>query len=249
MTPTVCCVMLVNGREAMVRRAIACFRAQTYERKKLLIWDSSPGLTTDHENFADNIRHMPAPVPVKSTIGALRNEANAYALEYSVDLIAHWDSDDWSHPRRLEEQVALLEASGKRLVGYRGLLFWDSRIVQKPHGENKIFPPAARNEAWIYAHPDARWCAGASFTYHRELWERFPFDDAPHEDQRWWMRPEVNRESIGVLSILQRTGPRMICQIHGENSEVYKRDAMLAGKMVWRRAAEFDSYCAERMNL
>ena len=35
--PTVCCVMLVNGREAMVKRAIASFRAQTYERKRLLI--------------------------------------------------------------------------------------------------------------------------------------------------------------------------------------------------------------------
>ncbi len=40
MSPTVACVMLVNGRPDMVKRAVASFRAQTYENSKLLIWDT-----------------------------------------------------------------------------------------------------------------------------------------------------------------------------------------------------------------
>jgi glycosyltransferase involved in cell wall biosynthesis len=132
--PTVCCVILVNGREAMVQRALAAFRAQTYPAKRLLIYDTSPvvdlwdtlGLVDDGDvEIIDSaaIDHHGR----RKTIGHLRNRANHHAVSEGVDIIAHLDSDDWSHPRRLQEQVALLEASGKMCVGYRELLFWDTR--------------------------------------------------------------------------------------------------------------------------
>ena len=245
--PTVCCVMLVNGRPKMVKRAIAAFRAQTYAEKRLLIWDSSPALTVDHEDWPGGIRHMPAPLPIAATIGALRNEANRYALAdfdtatgVKVDAIAHWDSDDWSHPRRLEEQVALLEASGKQCVGYRELLFWDTRAECTTAGE-----------AWIYRNQDPRWAAGASFLYRRELWEQQPFENAPHEDQRWWLTPLVTRNCIGMYGATTSDGePRMICQMHAGGTEQISRKVMAdGGGGVWRRAPEWDQHCAQRMAL
>src|SRR5690348_11105044 len=103
--PMVACVMLVNGRDAMVRRAFDAFLGQTYERKALYIWDTTPGrgvLCTsrmavyypevDKEHFRGQ------------TIGVLRNAANKYALAHyreswtRPDVLMHWDSDDWSHP-------------------------------------------------------------------------------------------------------------------------------------------------------
>lgn len=280
-SPTVCCVMLVNGREAMVRRAIASFRAQTYERKRLLIWDSSPGLTHDHEDEQERIFHMPAPLPIAATIGALRNEANRFACLAGDEgeLIAHWDSDDWSHPRRLEEQVALLEASSKMCVGYRELLFWDTRGKIDTSRPNWM-AVGTMGEAWIYRNHQANWAAGASLLYRRELWEQQPFDDAPHEDQRWMMTPAVSVQCLGISSVaipsmrreVIETGeseifstfqpgalhiedggmacePRMVCGIHGSNSEAYDRRVMLTNPDVWRRAPEFDEYCERVMRI
>ena len=244
--PSVCAVMLVNGREAMTRRAIASFQAQTYEAKRLLIWDTAPGCGSLYSAIDDQQISVPDVDRERlrdATVGCLRNWANKYALAHyttsgtEAEVIAHWDSDDWSHPRRLEEQVALLESTGKMCVGYRDLLFWDTReLHERP------------NQAWIYRNDDPRWAAGASFLYRRELWERQPFDDAPHEDQRWWLTPLVSSQCVGMSAIVDIM-PRMICQIHGANTEAYDREKMLSGAQVWRRAPEYDQLCAERMKL
>lgn len=266
--PTVCCVMLVNGRPEMTRRAIASFQAQTYERKRLLILDSARECQRDTPYGEDAATSVHMPDMGSKTIGALRNAANWCAVDhFEADLIAHFDSDDWSHPRRLEEQVALLEASGKMCVGYRELLFWDTRCtlpVAKSEGErpSRLLP---RNEAWIYRNDDPRWAAGASFLYRRELWEQQPFDDAPHEDQRWWCTPLVSRECLGVSSVdptstdghivwqtqvKEEKRPRMICQMHPGGTEQIPRDVMLGGGGgVWLRALSFDQHCERTMKL
>lgn len=259
--PTVCCVMLVNGREAMVRRAIASFRTQTYERKRLLVWNSGDPMAriptaNNGQEFYSRVVRGPNP-----TIGLLRNAANRWALEGiagGADLIAHWDSDDWSHPRRLEEQVELLESYGKMCVGYRELLFWDTRHIplsEVPGSALNDAPDAeafVRNEAWIYRHPEPRWAAGASFLYRRELWQQQPFLDAPHEDQRWWCTPLVSRNCLGVSAIPEcyYDGLRMICQMHTDSTEHIPRAVMESGgNGVWRRARLWDGHCERTMRL
>jgi len=283
---TVCAVMLVNGRPEMVKRAIASFRAQTYERKRLLIWNTGeewPVLRAQEYKDAIEKWGISEPRPDReafhgATIGKLRNAANKYALAHyttsdtRADIIAHWDSDDVSHPRRLEEQVALLEASGKMCVGYRELLFWDTRNFNAHiKGEWQTPAPGCENlgEAWLCRNHQANWAAGASLLYRRELWEQQPFDDAPHEDTRWMRTELVSRECLSVSSSEGRaamkfsgaTGqyagikpaepcePRMVCGIHASNTEGYDRAVMLRNPDVWRRAPEFDAYCERAMKL
>jgi glycosyltransferase involved in cell wall biosynthesis len=243
--PTVCCVLLVNGRAEMVRRAIKSFKAQTYQNKELLVFDSgvdSAGYLGDYDNVS---HHWVDDCWRGRTIGVLRNEANARG---ESGLIAHWDSDDWSHPRRLEEQVELLQYTGKQCVGYRELLFWDTRVTP--------------GEAWLYRNDDPRWVAGASMMYTREAWEACPFYDAPHEDQRWWMKN--SEKCAGVSSMdtiicvtrmpnryINPDGePRMICQMHADGTEQIPRKVMESGGGgVWKRAAEWDGYCERTMKL
>jgi hypothetical protein len=42
--------------------------------------------------------------------------------------------------------------------------------------------------------------------------------------------------------------PRMIAHIHGANTEHLSREQLATG-MCWRRAPEYDEYCAKAMNL
>ena len=237
--PKVSVVMLLSsGRDAMQVRARNSIQAQTYPNLELVALDTAPY--------------------VGHTIGYIRNVANAYA---TGEMIAHADDDDISHPRRIEEQAALLLASGKQCVGYRELLFWDTR--------NK-FPKSTiggmpANEAWLYRNHQANWAAGASLLYRRELWERQPFDDAPHEDMRWMRTPLVSRECLSVgthIPLLagsefgrepdphpRPAEPRIVCGIHASNTEGYDRAVMLRNPDVWRRAPEFDAYCERAMRL
>lgn len=205
-SPMVVAVMLANGRERMVKRAIASFEAQTYENKKLLVLDTgddSVGYLGDH----DNVIHHWCDLSLQSwSIGLLRNEAIRRVGREGPDLICHWDSDDWSHPRRIEEQVALLQASGKECVGYRELLFWDTRPiaegcdVNRPargvslagglttrqdaevvHGIQDLKPqqPSAIGRSWLLSLPDPRVMVGASMMYTVDAWRRHPFCDGP----------------------------------------------------------------------
>src|SRR5262249_51354848 len=87
--PMVVCVMLVNGRAEMVKRAVRSFQAQSYESRRLLIWDSTPGAYQRHpEDYS--IVHVPV-ISADVSIGALRNAAAQWIARYrgDSDLIAH----------------------------------------------------------------------------------------------------------------------------------------------------------------
>ena len=260
MSLSVTVIMLTCDRPEMTSRAVRCFEAQTYPHKRLVIYDTSHDAIT---RYRGHFQHCEIGAE-KRTIGALRNLANKFA---DSDFIAHMDSDDWSHSRRLEEQVALLEATGKLCVGYRELLFWDTRVAhievdptrKGPDGKGCLGTVKSIGEAWIYRNPGRGLCAGGTIMYRRELWEQCPFPDAPHEDIRWWS--ENQAVSAGYLDAsampewdcmeAASMDPRFIARIHGTNTETIPRGTMLSGGGggVWKRAPEFDSYCAERMKL
>lgn len=262
----VCCVMLANGREAMVRRAITSFKAQTYplELRTLLIWNSGAFLNLPPEADQHIFQSLANQEP-KRTIGALRNEANQATGAFvpgQADVICHWDSDDWSHPNRIAEQTSLLQTSGKQCVGYRNMLFWD---------EPRVYVEVGRElerhvgSAWIYMNHDHSYCIGTSLCYRREAWQRRPFPNLPklgkerggEGEELEWLR-EV--DSLGAPSIFltkpldylqgteqQAVGePRMIASIHGGNSQDYSR---IERSDSWRRTPQWDLYCQERMTL
>ncbi len=265
-------VMLANGRQAMVRRAIASFCAQTYpaDRRRLVVWNTGEHQAIDYNLVPDAEIHFPNVAIdqfVGASIGMLRNAANKYAVSHyaesctRADIICHWDSDDWSHPRRIAEQVHLLELSGKECVGYRDMIFWKTRcrIPECPSGLPRCVPA---NEAWWFASKDARYLLGSSMMYQVGAWVRYPFNErcAKYEDQDWWAHNNsrcagysslvcgdgtFQEEQLPVSDVF---GPRMICSIHDDNSsEAYQPNKMRPP--TWRRVPEWDAYCADRMKL
>ncbi len=219
--PTVCAVMLANGRPEMVKRAVACWHNQNYAgEKRILIYN----------NNGDK------------PICTLRNLANA---QTDADIIIHWDSDDWSHPNRIAEQVALLQASGAECVGYGQMLFystvrfcdcykspgppWYASRCRKPHGhvgdhefgtkeeaherfysnkpteiamiQSELLPGAANfGDAWIYTASIPNYAIGTSMCYWRKTWEAHPFPDRSEGcDDLFWFNEKVKIESISSL--------------------------------------------------
>lgn len=227
--PSVLCVMLADGRPGMVRQAVACFRAQTYQPKKILIYDTGDRLIPGDSHFLP-----PRPWYTRiydgrhrgKTIGELRNLANG--VEDYGDIIIHWDSDDWSHPRRIGDQVEMLQETGAECVGYNSMLFWK----EEP------------GEAWEYHNSDPRYCLGTSLCYWRSVWEKRPFEPTSQgEDARWLM----GVKSVGVSSGTEH--PLMIARIHpGNTSNAYAPETMRRASE-WRRAPEWDDYCREKMAL
>lgn len=247
--PLVCAVMLTRDRPAMARRAVEAFMEQTYSHKRLCILDTSldpmesPGLAEDDYESAPECRGL--------SVGKLRN----YAMQgESGDIFFHWDDDDWSHPNRIAEQVALLQSSGADLVGYREMLFWREGFVSHHHrklhttGQITTMTIERPGEAWLYQSHRADHVLGTSFCYWRRTWERKKFADLPKgpaatgEDWTFLQGLKVASETA-----MRSGGSRMIASIHpGNSSQAYDPENH---PREWRRAPEWDDYCLERMRL
>jgi hypothetical protein len=169
----------------------------------------------------------------KGSIGWLRNEANTSFP--SVDIIAHFDDDDWSHPNRLTEQVALLQASGADAVGYNEMLFWRNQLWDGGPGD-----------AWLYSNPRPNYALGTSLCYWRKAWERSPFTDGPKpegtsEYHHWFKQGGVTVASKSSFGGSEGE-PRMVARIHGKNFGAYDIEKQIAGgSREWKRVPSWDA--------
>lgn len=170
----------------------------------------------------------------------LMNRAMESALHAlpNITHLAKWDSDDWSAPERLPEQLALMERTGAWVVGYHTLPFYDTRT----------------REVLLYSNPNPNYALGTSLLMRREAWEEFPFPDTSKRPgnprgtgsdtlfvQHWAGRGRVaSVSSIGDAECIACDGsgrgdtgpcwkcdgrtrtpaPRMIATIHGANTSV-----------------------------
>jgi len=218
-------VCLTADRQQYTDRAVACFLAQTYSEKRLLIWDTGkiPYRPTSNDFAKGLIVRGEA-----ATIGALRNQAAGYLRE-STDIIAHWDSDDWSAPERLSDQIKALD--GREVVGYNEMLFWNSQT----------------QKAYLYTNTLRGYCIGTSLCYWRKTWEKTPFDEtSAGEDDRWvklhhcWSRPAMATyyvhadwisedtktlfepviEGTPIPPNLHQAIPLMVAEVHGGNTHL-----------------------------
>ena len=72
--PLVCAIMLTRDRPAMAARAVECFRRQTYERKFLVVFDTSKHVVALTQ-FPESEGHCWLPELRAKSIGALRNQS------------------------------------------------------------------------------------------------------------------------------------------------------------------------------
>ena len=224
--PRVLAVMLTKDRPEMAARAVRCFLSQTYENKRLLIWDAgkvlSPELASEDHNDQAWV-----PASAHLSIGNARNQANSFWTEY--DIACHFDDDDWSHPRRIEEQVALLESSGKECVGYNDMLFCRY---------------GAPIQVWRYRLPLPGYALGTSLCYWRRAWARNPFPDKSNGEDWGFLKGVSCKSETAVHQPImgcEVMAPRMIATIHGGNTAT----RLDPSKSEWTREPEWDKRVRE----
>ena len=238
--PLVCAIMLTAERPALAKRAIDCFRSQTYANKLLLILDT--GDAAARGDCYGSIWWWQK--NVGRTVGELRNQAVHLTFQMRPEIIVHWDDDDWNHPERITEQVALLQSSGADAVGYREMLFW------REHGApgNQI---NGTGEAWMYRQMNPRYALGTSLCYWRRTWERTPFPPKSRGEDLVWFDGGMNQ--VGVSSIggdwSEGRCPRMIARIHAGNTSNAYRPDLMRGSAEWKRDARWDKHCGAVMEL
>ncbi|MEW2258850.1 glycosyltransferase [Streptomyces sp. NPDC047869] len=125
--PTVSCLMVTKDRSSTARRAIRCFRAQTYPSLELVVVeDGTDDALEQHirEQGDPRIRHHRLP-PEGRPLGELRNEAVDRA---TGPYVCQWDDDDLYDPERVETQMAAILALGTDACFLaRERLWWPAR--------------------------------------------------------------------------------------------------------------------------
>lgn len=243
MTPHVTCVCLTADRQGYTDRAVACFLAQSYPNKSLLILDN--GNVPYELPFVHFNVTVSRVIMQPKSIGALRNVANRQAGE-APDILAHFDSDDYSHPLRLAWQVAHLKDSGKQVVGYRTMLFWDHRLraEYKDIPSGNYLQATRANAAYLFQHATPGYSVGTSLMYWRKTWEANPFPEKNCGEDLEWLRDQVGYGNSASVDGFFHDEPAMVAEIHGGNTTVQT----IPGDS-WTRKPEWDTKLSELMRL
>jgi len=236
--PMVTCVMLTRNREQMALRAIECFKAQTWRRKRLIVVDDSDEPSIRLLRACDQVHplcYRRMMQPGAHSVGELRRFAvrlaeTEWPVESGEDILAHWDDDDWSGPRRLGHQMyALSRTLLAGVAAFDRMLFYDQ----------------PRHQAWEYRGGPI----GASLMYPLRLALEYPFDDGPGagEDTRWLSRLRVARVPI----ITEPAERHMVAGIHRLNhtSAAYDAERMEANPQHWTRQPDQDDWCRQTFGL
>ena len=112
--PAVYVILPVYNAEKTVLRAVTSLLRQTWSDLEVIaVDDGSTDGTADVLDTISDRRFTFLRAPHRGVV-----EASNLALEQAqADVIARMDADDWSHPARLERQVALLENEQLDAVG------------------------------------------------------------------------------------------------------------------------------------
>lgn len=186
-------IMPTRGRQAWAQQALECFLAQTWPDKELVIVDDEDDPSfpagVDRPHVVHFYHTTRLPIPVK------RNMAGRIALG---EILMHFDSDDWSAPERMADQVQRLKDSGKAMTAYSAMLFY-----VEPNG------PALKY------HGLPEYGIGTSLCYRRSWWQNHPFNETLKDcEDNEAMRAAFRANQVTSTD----AGALMVARVHSSNT-------------------------------
>ena len=197
-TPLVSCILPTKDRAAFIPQAIRSYQSQTYPHKELVIIDNGNDETESLIPFDEDPSIRYARIQGKPTTGDMRNLCAKHS--YGA-FICHFDSDDWSAPERVVDQVTRLGDFGV-VTGYHSMLFYDERDGQCYH--------------WHMPHSQVRYSLGTSLCYRREWWRHHPFPSLRvGEDIRFYQ--QALRHAARLVTTVP-AGTMMVARVHNHQT-------------------------------
>lgn len=196
--PLVSCILPTKDRAAFIPYAIQSYQSQTYPAKELIIVDNGDDSTEAMVQLHASVDIRYYRVSGNLTTGEMRNLCAKYA---QGEFICHFDSDDWSAPERVTDQVTRLGLFGV-LTGYHAMLFYDER-------DDKCYQ-------WSMPHSPVRYALGTSLCYRRVWWKYHPFHSLRiGEDMRFFQ--QALREANRLVETVP-AGPLMVARVHNHQT-------------------------------
>jgi glycosyltransferase involved in cell wall biosynthesis len=192
----VSCILTTGNRPAFTRQAIRCFMRQTRDDSELIVVDD--GAQPVAETCAGLCRvtyirlDQPTLLGTKLNIGVKRS---------SGAIIQKLDDDDYYHPEFLQRAADQLRGQPSD----RTLVAWDCFLVLLT-GERRV------------RFSGHGWTAGGTLCFHRDLWERQPFRDAPRHVDTLFIedhRPRIVKVCAPEMYILVRHGANTWTHLSG----------------------------------
>ncbi len=185
--------MPTRGRKAWAAQALACFLRQTYAAKNLFIVDDREDPSFPDGAPYPNVAHLL--IADRQSIPAKRNIAAGLA---NGEILWHLDSDDWSSPERMADQVRRLEESGKAVTGYHSLLFYSETELM-----------------WGRYKGATNYALGSSLCYWKSFWKDHPF----HEDKKIGEDNEFVFAAANEGQLISVDGEQcMVARVHPDNT-------------------------------
>lgn len=192
----VSCILPTKNRAVFIPQAIRSYQSQTYPHKELIIVDNGNDQTESLIPLDDpSIRYVHVSKP--QTTGDMRNLCASHARgEY----ICHFDSDDWSAPERVKDQVTRLGVFGV-LTGYHSMLFYDVR--------------SGKCYRWTMP-SQTRYALGTSLCYRQTWWLCHPFRPLRvGEDTRFFQ--QAYREASRLVPTVA-ADQMMVARVHDQQT-------------------------------
>lgn len=180
--------MVTADRMPLVRRALLCYRRQTYPNKELVIVDDGRADLTPllADLPRDEVVYLRLDKKPENVLGRLRNTALEAA---SGSFLTQWDDDDWYHAERIERQAATLMA-GYDACSLSGALMHldDPDFIHRPYvGYLKDGVPGSimhrRDDTITY--PEMR---RAEDTVYLNAWRQRRYTKLPAEEVHLFIR-------------------------------------------------------------
>ena len=120
-------------------------------------------------------------------IGTKRNIACQNARG---EIVVHFDSDDYYEPQRLTDMLTLINSTGKSVVGYSNVSFYDVR-AKKVYGRRDGWEEFSNGNGWLW---------GMTLSYRRSFWEARNFINAQVDEDMQFTKFAISQNQAMCMS-------------------------------------------------
>lgn len=140
--PLVSAICCTHGRPRALERAIACFQAQTYPRKELVVAypsdDSATRAVLERHDTGGRVRGAPFEPAAVPTRGEARNRA---IDESRGEYVCTWEDEDWHHAERMRLQVSAIHRTHQVGALLTNVLLFDDAAGEAYFSHFRLWEP------------------------------------------------------------------------------------------------------------